>query len=401
MAQTGAANGVLHEGLSTPRTPRASTPPPASALPVPQPVPHACPLPASHSGKEGEGAPGQLCHPTAGRAGRDPTADGAGCQPCRAGAGQGRASGSIAWRVTHSAGSTRAAGPAAPAARTGRRRGGQAAAPSPSPSRQICCLPSLFSAPPFPPRSHPRLGGAGHPHTAVPPSACLVLLLAIGPALPAAPSAWLPYKGGQQGPAPLVPVQRSSPGPARDARTRGHGLARCGPGTSSHLPSLAASLAWHRGKTRGDGGQAGCRQSPGTTAPEELQGWWPWRRAAESQGHSSVQPWKRPRAGQGSAHASKPRRAAPQAAKGPWCHDHSACLQSCGWTCLNQLQEQRHSQDSVLCRTRSLQTPGAGRAALSQHRHHAAVGDEWPQLWAQGEARMGWTCCPGQGARLG
>lgn len=153
--------------------------------------------------------------------------------------------------------------------------------------RSAACLPSSVP-PPFPPRSHPRLGGAGHPHTAVPPSACLVLLLAIGPALPAAPSAWLPYKGGQQGPAPLVPVQRSSPGPARDARTRGHGLARCGPGTSSHLPSLAASLAWHRGKTRGDGGQAGCRQSPGTTAPEELQGWWPWRRAAESQGHSSV-----------------------------------------------------------------------------------------------------------------
>lgn len=55
------------------------------------------------------------------------------------------------------------------------------------------------------------------------------------------------------------------------------------------------------------------------------------------------------------------------------------------------------------CGTSSLQpqaqaaAPGAGRAALSQHRHHAALGTSGSSS-AHREAGMGWMCCPGQGA---
>lgn len=156
-------------------------------------------------------------------------------------------------------------------------RARQAAAPSPG--RQTLCPGPLFRDPPAPPP-------AGTPGLGVPATPILLSPLpATTHGASMAHSTPAPYRGGQQGPVPLVPVQRSRPGPARDAKTQGHGLARHAPGMSSHAPSPAASLTHSvpgTGGNGGDEGQAGCRQSPGTAAPGGPQGWWPWRRAAEA-----------------------------------------------------------------------------------------------------------------------
>lgn len=163
--------------LCTPHSAPASAPPSTPSLPAPRVAPA-----SPHRRCAGLG---RLCHPPGG----------AGCQPCRAGAGQGRASGTTA------------------------RRGAGSAGSSPQTRQQ-----------PDPPPASPSPGspGCGPQH---------------------------PPPGHPAGSRPLIPAQRSSPGPAHDAGAEGHGLAHCVPGTSSHLPSLAAFLA--RG-VPGTGGTASC-----------------------------------------------------------------------------------------------------------------------------------------------